>query len=58
MIREDVLREAEELAVINRVLELQWQRQVAPELAAEWVTSHSSMRQMNRSIPKWIAGRH
>jgi len=35
MIREDVLREAEELAVINSVLELQWQRQLAPELTEE-----------------------
>ncbi|MCL4206196.1 MAG: hypothetical protein KJ000_27245 [Pirellulaceae bacterium] len=35
MIQEDVLRDAEELAVINSVLELQRQRHVAPELTAE-----------------------
>ncbi len=35
MIPEVVLREAEELAVINNVLELQWQRHTLPELAEE-----------------------
>jgi hypothetical protein len=35
MIQEDVLRDAEELAVINSVLELRRQRHVAPELTAE-----------------------
>jgi chorismate mutase len=35
MIREDVLREAQEVAVINSVLELQYQRQLAPALTEE-----------------------
>ena len=35
MIQEDVLREAEELAAINSVLEMQWLRQVAPQLMEE-----------------------
>ena len=43
MIKEDVLREAQEVAAINSVLELQQQRQWAPELVDEIlqsVTSH------------------
>jgi hypothetical protein len=35
MIQEDVLRDAQELAAINSLLEVQWQRRVAPELMAE-----------------------
>ena len=44
IIREDELREAQDLAVINSVLELERQRQIAPSLTREVVEALSPLR--------------